>query len=357
MADRDDTSENSIAENIPGMVRRYGSWLVGGFLILLGIGSLFAAGDGVIRAVLAGLLFFAAGAVALPPTRPLLADQAGVEFAGWMVAIIVLVGFFAGGAMLPASPDTSEDVGGEATPTLADTDEADEEAGQEPAETQTGDASTASPEEAGDTPPSTPETTPSPEQAKGIQVLMTDTYPDYGMMTGISPSGRYAAFGLHTGDFEAYDASNDASQSSATSVDRRPSHIQMQDDATASVAFMDAEVMGGIDFTTGGGLDWTVQYPHLWDIDPNADHSAVAATTYPDEGPGRVGVATNDGETKWDVSLWDAAGEGVALADSGDFVAVAAIEHWTGGTDQAGEPGIRAHDGSDGAELWSRDGH
>lgn len=72
------------------------AWGIGILLVLLGIIAL-ALGPG-------GLLIIAVGLFALPPVRRALANRADVEFSTWLVAVIVIVGFF-GGLVLSVPDD------------------------------------------------------------------------------------------------------------------------------------------------------------------------------------------------------------------------------------------------------------
>lgn len=337
-SDADDATGSSTSERI----RRYAPWVVGGLLLFMGAGAILFQDGNALRSIVAGILFLVAGAVAFPPTRSLLNDRSGVQFTGWTVAIVVIVATVGATAVLPPTPD-------EQAP-----------GGDTPIDGETPDDPTPDEDRPAD---DTKETTPTPggtegapptstDRPRGVRRIAAETYGDYGMVTGISPDGSYAAFGLHTGDLVVYDVAADSFESRPTGIDRRPSHIELRNDGYATVAWMDAHTYGGVDLTTADGIEWANEYPGLWTIDTNPDHSSVAAVTYPDEGEGRVGVATRDGEIRWDEPIEDAASESVAVSDDGDRVAVGAIEYYTDGVDSAGTPGIRLHDGRTGEELW-----
>lgn len=359
MSQDGESSGEDGGESRADKLRRYGPWVAGGLLVFGGLGSL-VTGGGIIRSFLAAIVYLAAAAVALPPTRGLVAEQTGTEFAGWAVAAIVIIGFVAGATIAPPTPNDN-DAGLDATPTPngeatdAETTEATvppaDEGGVGDATPTAGDAATTTaPPPATDAATATAAPTDAPS---GIEQLSASSYPDHGMVTGITPDGRYAAFAMHTGKFAAYDAQNDAFREMQGGVDRQPSHILLQDSGRATVAWMDADRFGAVDFVDGD-TEWTIEYEGVWDIDPDAEHSRVAAATSPIEGPGGVGVATDDGTMAWTDELDDSAGESVAMTDDGGSVAVGGVQYWSDGG-YRGTTGVYLYDGDSGEERWFRE--
>lgn len=96
-----------------------------------------------------------------------------------------------------------------------------------------------------------------------------------------------------------------------------------------------------------------MEHPDLWDIDATTDASTIASVSQPTEGEGSVGVTTEDGEIQWETSLDDAVGISVAIADTAEYVAVAAGEMWTNAEaiETEGTAGVRFYSDG-GSEEW-----
>lgn len=186
---------------------------------------------------------------------------------------------------------------------------------------------------------------------QGAQLLAEAFYDDHGAVTGVSPDGNYAVFAMHTGEVVVYDAEADSFSRVQSGVESQPSHILLQDTGRATVAWMDGHAFGAVDSTEEAEATWRVAYDGSWDVDASDGRSSIAAVTYPDEGPGRVGVTTSDGDMVWDHPLDEAAAESVAITDAGDRAAVGAIGYWTE-ANTSGTPGVRLYAGQTGDRQW-----
>lgn len=113
-----------------GKIRRYGAFGLGIVLVLAGLANIVEP-EGGFLSVLGGGVFVLTGLFLVPPIRAGIEDRGDVEFANWMVALVVLAGFMIGGAALPTEDsnpapgaDTDESASTEdtaASPTTAPT--------------------------------------------------------------------------------------------------------------------------------------------------------------------------------------------------------------------------------------------
>jgi len=182
--------------------------------------------------------------------------------------------------------------------------------------------------------------------------LFSDTYDTPGLTTGISPSGDTILFGFRDGNVKVYDSDRDGAVLQLP-VDRSVSHIKVREQGDrAVIGWIDADTYSLLDLTTEDGP--LIEHPDLWDIATTSDAGFTASVSYPNQAPGSVGLADNEGTILWETPLADAIGYSVAVADDGDRVAVGAAHYWEDGIDPVGQPGIRLYDG-DGTELWTHD--
>ncbi len=184
-----------------------------------------------------------------------------------------------------------------------------------------------------------------------IEQLVSDTYDQLGLTTGLSPSGDVVVYGFDDGNVMIHDDDHDG-EVIPLSVDRYVSHLLVREPQTAIVAWMDADLFGPLDLEVGDGP--LVEHRGLWAIDATTDGERIASVSHPADTVGSVGVADGQGSVMWSSPLEEATGYAVAITENGEYVAVGAAHYWEDGVDPAGRPGIRLYDDT-GTELWHHD--
>jgi hypothetical protein len=178
--------------------------------------------------------------------------------------------------------------------------------------------------------------------------VFSESYPVSGLVSDLSESGDLVLFGFSDGNVMV--VNNDQRDAVVPSgIDSSISHIIVREDTdTAVLGLMDAGYVGTLDLI-GDNSDF-IEYPDLWDIDATSDASTIASVSQPTEGAGSVAVTTEDGEIQWESSLDDAVGISVAIADTAEYVAVAAGEMWTN-AEAEGTAGVGFYN-DEGSEEW-----
>ncbi|MFC7213481.1 lamin tail domain-containing protein [Saliphagus sp. GCM10025334] len=184
-----------------------------------------------------------------------------------------------------------------------------------------------------------------------IEQLVTATYDEPGLATGLSASGDVVVYGFDDGNVMIHDEERDGDVL-PLAVDQAVSHVLVRESRTAIVAWMDADLFGPLDLEDGDGA--LVEHRGLWDVDATADGERIASVSQPVDTVGSVGVADNQGTVMWSSTLEEATGYAVAMAENGEYVAVGAAHYGENGSEPTGRPGIRLYDDT-GDELWRYD--
>ncbi|MFP8958377.1 lamin tail domain-containing protein [Natrialbaceae archaeon A-CW3] len=184
-----------------------------------------------------------------------------------------------------------------------------------------------------------------------IEQLVSNTYDQPGLTTGLSPSGDVVVYGFDDGNVMVYNDERDGDVL-PLGVDRYVSHLLIREPQTAIVAWMDADLFGPLDLEAGDGP--LVEHQGLWAIDATVDGEHIASVSHPADTVGSVGVADGQGTVMWSSTLEEATGYAVAITENGEYVAVGAAHYWEDGVDPTGRPGIQLYDDT-GTELWRHD--
>ena len=170
-----------------------------------------------------------------------------------------------------------------------------------------------------------------------------------GSTLAVSATGQRWAFGVSGGDVLLVDANGDVTERT-TPYDDSVSHLLLRESNGAMVGgWVTANAITGIG--SDGSIVWEYDLPGLWDLDGSADLSSVACVTYPVEGVGSIALVS-DGDESWRTRLDDAAAECVAIAESGEHIAVGCRGYMVGPADEAGIPGIQLYT-KDGTHVWT----
>lgn len=192
--------------------------------------------------------------------------------------------------------------------------------------------------------------TESPADATGISQVYTDTFDEPAVSTGLSSNGSTAAVGLYNGDVAFYNEAGERTTATG-SIDSSADEVYVSDDGkTAAVAWF-SETRFGIVNSAGDHVQ-RYKFPSLRRIAPNANHTAIAATTANSVGTGSVGVVKED-TVGWESPFEEARGTDIAISESGGFTVVSAASYYEdqNASEPSGVPGIYLYDAS-GTMRW-----